>query len=445
MNTGPDQIERLPRTAAVLLARLLAPVASLDKARKDVAEVVGPPDDDGWRRTVATLADAGLAAVAPPAPKGSRTSPAKPQPLHLTDAGRTAARDRLGAAADRPKFTANTVERFWEHAAAKPPATVLLTRLYVPAASPPTLKSLRTAVSKIVGPLDDAAWQAAMRSLVSAGYTNDPAPPPSPPSTSPPPAPNPAKGPPIALTDAGRSAAQQWLGMEQVPPKLTWAVVRDKWLSAAVVPAGERVAFRDDKRVVGLLLGELLGVGPAASVAEAIEAAVCHDLGYPQVRQLSDVVPLVLGKRLGKPLPPMSPKELAAQVPAVAFNVPKGDAKTLRAAALKRWATSSAAGEPPADDLPAFAAAVNRAAASSATGWFGSDKVFINHVHRQLADGASLDAFKRRLVEANTAGLVTLARADLVGAMDPVDVSESETRYLTAEFHFVRVDQGRQP
>jgi hypothetical protein len=441
LNTGPDQIERLPRTAAVLLARLLAPVASLDKARKDVAEVVGPPDDDGWGRTVATLADAGLAVVAAPASKGSRASPAKPQPLHLTDAGRTAARDRLGAAADRPKFTATTVERFWEHAQAKPTATVLLTRLYVPAATPPTIKSLRTAVSKIVGPLDDAAWEAAVSALVAAGYTNDPAPPPAPPPS---PAAKPVKGPPIALTDAGRSAAQQWLGMDEVPPKLTWAAVRDKWLAAAVVPPAERAAFRDDKRVVGLLLGELLGVGPAPSVTEAIEAAVCHDLGYPQVRHLADVVPLVLGKRLGKPLPPMSPKELAAQVPAVAFNVPKGDAKTLRAAALKRWAASSQAAKPPADDLPSFAAVVNRAAAASPTGWFGPNKVFINHVHRQLADGGSLDAFKRRLVEANTAGLVTLARADLVGAMDPVDVRESETRYLTAEFHFIRVDQGRQ-
>ena len=86
---------------------------------------------------------------------------------------------------------------------------------------------------------------------------------------------------------------------------------------------------------------------------------------------------------------------------------------------------------------------MNRAAAASPTGWFGDDKVFISHVHRQMGDGPSLDSFKRRLVEANTAGLVQLARADLVAAMDPADVSASEVTYLTAEFHFVRVEKGR--
>ena len=51
-----------------------------------------------------------------------------------------------------------------------------------------------------------------------------------------------------------------------------------------------------------------------------------------------------------------------------------------------------------------------------------------------------MNAFKQRLVEANSKGLLRLSRADLVSAMDPELVAESETRYLNARFHFVRLD-----
>ena len=50
-----------------------------------------------------------------------------------------------------------------------------------------------------------------------------------------------------------------------------------------------------------------------------------------------------------------------------------------------------------------------------------------------------LDAFKERLAEANNARLLDLSRADLVQAMDPEDVRESEVHYLNATFHFVRI------
>ena len=217
------------------------------------------------------------------------------------------------------------------------------------------------------------------------------------------------------------------------------------------MPAADRAAFADDKRVVGLLLGRLLNVGPAGSVDEAVEAAVCRDLGHPEVRRLDELVSVVLGKRLGKPLPPMTAKQRLAQVPAAAFGLPAASAKAVRAAAVKRWVSAGPAEGPmagPADvpeaDPAAFADAVNAAAAASPTGWFGPNKVFINHVHRRLADGTPLEAFKARLVEANTAGRVTLARADLASEMDAGDVAESAARHpLGGEFHFVVVPPGR--
>ena len=78
------------------------------------------------------------------------------------------------------------------------------------------------------------------------------------------------------------------------------------------------------------------------------------------------------------------------------------------------------------------------------TGHFGDNKVFIAHVWRALqADpafrGMELATFKEHLTEANNARLLDLSRADLVQAMNPDDVHQSEVHYLNATFHFIRI------
>ena len=55
----------------------------------------------------------------------------------------------------------------------------------------------------------------------------------------------------------------------------------------------------------------------------------------------------------------------------------------------------------------------------------------------------TLPEFKQRLVEANRDHLLHLSRADLVQAMDPRLVAESETAYLNATFHFVLLEETR--
>jgi hypothetical protein len=73
-----------------------------------------------------------------------------------------------------------------------------------------------------------------------------------------------------------------------------------------------------------------------------------------------------------------------------------------------------------------------------ASGRFG-DKVFISEiwhrVGRQVAP--SLAAFKSWLVDQNRRGALILARADLIGALDPKKVAESEIKDRNATFHFV--------
>jgi hypothetical protein len=76
-----------------------------------------------------------------------------------------------------------------------------------------------------------------------------------------------------------------------------------------------------------------------------------------------------------------------------------------------------------------------------ARGRFGR-KVFISALWRQLRThpqfkGVTLEQFKRNLYLAHKEQLLTLARADLVAAMDPSEVAESEYDAGGARFNFV--------
>jgi hypothetical protein len=83
-------------------------------------------------------------------------------------------------------------------------------------------------------------------------------------------------------------------------------------------------------------------------------------------------------------------------------------------------------------------------------GRFGPEKVFISSIwHRLERDGRvpdfSLDRFKQWLLDANRERLLDLVRADLVGAMDPRLVAESEIEDLGSTFHFVLDHQVGSP
>jgi hypothetical protein len=98
-----------------------------------------------------------------------------------------------------------------------------------------------------------------------------------------------------------------------------------------------------------------------------------------------------------------------------------------------------------ANGLAGFAESVLGAAQATATGRWHGNKVFISHVWKELqrqgvAGAMTFEDFQGRLIEANRARLLELSRADLVQAMPREDVRASETTYLNASFHFVRLD-----
>lgn len=110
---------------------------------------------------------------------------------------------------------------------------------------------------------------------------------------------------------------------------------------------------------------------------------------------------------------------------------------------------------PPGMPLRTFATNVNAelpyikaGVGNGAKGRFGDRKVFISALWRNLRKapafkGMTLPEFKDRLVEAHGQRLLVLARADLVAAMDPEEVAESEWVDPSGgrSYHFV-VDQS---
>jgi hypothetical protein len=75
-------------------------------------------------------------------------------------------------------------------------------------------------------------------------------------------------------------------------------------------------------------------------------------------------------------------------------------------------------------------------------GRFGDRKVFISAIWRVLANdprmgGMAFPEFKHELTKAHRARQLVLARADLVAAMNPNEVAESETYDDIATYHFV--------
>jgi hypothetical protein len=95
--------------------------------------------------------------------------------------------------------------------------------------------------------------------------------------------------------------------------------------------------------------------------------------------------------------------------------------------------------QPPTKNLlEAVREAISRVGAE---GRFG-EKVYVSAIWRTIererkVSGLSLDHFTRWLVGANRDGWLVLARADLIGAMDPKQISESEINDRGATFHFV--------
>ncbi|HET6883756.1 MAG TPA: hypothetical protein VFI31_26625 [Pirellulales bacterium] len=261
----------------------------------------------------------------------------------------------------------------------------------------------------------------------------------------------------IILTDAGRRRALDFLGIAELPPKVTWTSIQSDFLLplAMNLPAGssEAVALKAawPLKLSILSRAKQIKCRPGARAKNILAAIAWKLLG---VESDADFTAENVIQQLGFRRPPkkMTADKVLTALAAAAVGTAKTGAADLRAAAIRHWLLAAATNETqavkntaaPGGTLEAFASQVIEAARRCpAEARFGDNKVFISHVWRQLNGGpaAALDltAFKQKLLDANRDGLVQLSRADLVEAMNPTDVQESATIYDNATFHFVRI------
>jgi hypothetical protein len=262
-------------------------------------------------------------------------------------------------------------------------------------------------------------------------------------------------------TAEGQSRALAYLGTTALPPKANWSTIKTKFLvpkALGLSPSADGKLFGDAKKLAPFLLKRQLGlpVGTANSLNAVFEAIACRELGYPNIATFKELLPHLLGKANGsdEPLRMEKPENVAR----VLLDAPRPGMEGLRAIALAGLVNAETEAEPsvvtpesePLEqkeyDLKEFADTVLALARQSPTGRWGDNKVFINHVWRQMQEEPqfpplSLSAFKEKLIAANRENLLTLSRADLVQVMNADDVQESETNYLNTVFHFILLEK----
>jgi hypothetical protein len=265
--------------------------------------------------------------------------------------------------------------------------------------------------------------------------------------------------PKVVLTVAGRQRGLEFLGVRDLKPKTTWGLLKKTYLPARVLgmPASSDVlfkAFSSEPAFQAVLLKRQYGLSTAdvPKPDEATDALAWKLIGFEgEARKFNpkNVKTALFNRALGDGRA-TDFKKAATRLLAHRLGARRDDSKELREVLLRGWIDEHELDDkkpsPPLHglDLPSFAERVKATARACRTGRFGDSKVFIASIWRSLQSDPvfrtmDLSAFKERLAEANNARLLDLSRADLVQAMDPDDVRESEVHYLNATFHFVRI------
>lgn len=201
--------------------------------------------------------------------------------------------------------------------------------------------------------------------------------------------------------------------------------------------------------------------GPPPKPAAVCDRLVWERLGLKgKVGRLPDAVRAVFLQRELATTP--APTDRLLRLLAAREVGSSSELKALRHGLVRRWlehgalgaggaampadaataAPATAAGDLAAGDFAADVRAALAGIAESDPGSHGAHKVFIFAAWEALRRHPAwrelgLDDFKARLVAAQRAGEVVLARADLVGAMSPALVERSEIDAGGATFHFV--------
>jgi len=300
----------------------------------------------------------------------------------------------------------------------------------------------------------------------------------------------------LALTLRGRRAALVYLQVDALPDKLTWAKLRDTYLVARALGVElrggeERLKISKIATVKAAVLQQAheLPICELPAMKQAEDALLWQQLGRSTDKpfSLKVVKEYLLNQLVGGPRP-QSASQVVQQIVAGLTGASNNTPGELRLALIRRRIVGEdgegaqpqdgtaprGRAEPGAErggggggavaavdierraepfqvttaSLELFARQILEAARACSSGRFGSNKVFISHVLRRYTEihpAAALEGeadLKERLVAAHQRGLLKLSRADLVEAMNPTDVAQSEIRHLNASFHFVRIEEA---
>jgi hypothetical protein len=258
-----------------------------------------------------------------------------------------------------------------------------------------------------------------------------------------------------ALTETGRDRALHFLGIAELPPGINWSAVIARYLFPRAAELSENAAAKldDADKLAAFLIKRRhrLPSSAGTTIHRVLEAVVCKELGHPEETTLDGLLRAVICRLMGSER--LTRDSLRKQFPLFDTGQTALKADAIRRKIVQDWLGHQASmsprdeNEPPEPfDLPAFAATVRALAANSPPeDRFHDNKVFIASLWRASQrepnfPRLSLAEFKERLIEANTRNLLHLSRADLVQAMEPQLVAESETEYLNATFHFVLLE-----
>lgn len=318
---------------------------------------------------------------------------------------------------------------------------LVLARLAVPSRKPPSAADVRGDVAKVTGsPLSTDEFAELLARLRADGLVEA----------------RPRSKGAVRLTDAGRAAALEYLGVTGMPSRTNWAAVRAKYLFSRALGA-DAAKFDKSDKLSAFLIRRKYDLSAGDTLNAALEALACKLLGRPNETSLDGLLRAVLSEELGadRRLPKA---DLLKQLPRMVAGVKTSRLDDLRAAVVRGWlcgasvepetapALPAEAPDPRPLDLPEFAATVRRIARDCPPdSRFGNNKVFVAAVWResQAEDGfprMPLADFKAALAGASREGLIRLEPADLVQAMDPRLVSDSEVVRAGAAFHFVLVE-----
>lgn len=267
---------------------------------------------------------------------------------------------------------------------------------------------------------------------------------------------------PFRLTENGRAEALTFLKLDALPSGMTWQTLRTRYLLARALeiqPSGktewDRLGTADGVRAAVLVRHYDLPTTPVPTISSALHALAWKQLHTAHHVEVPAGKDFTWKHVLRATLMPDLHGEPVERLPAMVAHARNTGTNELRDAIIRQWLDRQEAGrgQPsenaeshPPSDLAEFATRVRELARTSPTGRFGDNKVFLSHLWERFQEqardnGISREEFNRRLVEANRQNLLTLSRADLVGAMAPQDVQASEIRLSDTTYHFLRTDR----